>query len=94
MLHPIYTETDEGYLTEPWKVFPNPGSDALFVEGPVNSSATLLRIVDLLGITHLQQNWRGKTSIDVSTLPEGNYIVCLTDGKEQLIAAQKVLIIR
>lgn len=90
----IYTETDEGYLTEPWKVFPNPGSDALFVEGPVNSSATLLRILDLLGITHLQQNWRGKTSIDVSTLPEGNYIVCLTDGKEQLIAAQKVLIIR
>lgn len=90
----IYTNIEQGYLLENWSVFPNPGNDALFVEGPATSAATLLRIIDITGAILLQQDWLGKTRIDISELPEGNYIVCLSDGKEQLLAAQKVLIIR
>jgi len=71
-------------------IYPNPASHYIVIE---NASSALVEIYNIYGSLILQkQNDNNVSSIDVSSLPEGNYIVKITNDKT--ILTRKVFIER
>ncbi|NME70901.1 T9SS type A sorting domain-containing protein, partial [Flammeovirga aprica] len=76
------------------KVYPNPATGIINVEYPVlisgieNIKLTLLTLEGKVEMTEIINN--GKTSIDVSSLPQGIYILTLENNAQTII--KKVII--
>ena len=62
---------------QPMKVFPNPSSDLLFIDGPSLEETMSLSVVDVMGKVWrnetIQAGSPGRFSLDVSDLPAGVY---------------------
>lgn len=70
----------------PVRIYPNPASDKLFIELPLDLIYDKIRIIDMLGRTCLSQNYTScLLEIDVSVLPGGLYSIQIT-GREFHIA--------
>lgn len=59
-------------------LFPNPVDDELLLSGADHGN---LQIYDLRGRLQLSQNWQG-SSVDVSSLPAGEYILSINGGNQ------------
>lgn len=68
----------ENSLKNNVKVYPNPATEKLFVEGV---SEVKLKVTDLLGKVIIAENITN--TIDVSALPTGIYFLSITSGTEQ-----------
>jgi polyhydroxybutyrate depolymerase len=80
-----------------WSVFPNPANDLLHVVLPEGTGKTVIRIMDILGNTVLQQSTSdlasGQINLDASGLTNGIYFLEIQDGIQKR-PAQKLLISR
>jgi hypothetical protein len=102
MLHPIFGDTSEGFITgtddgevttETFSVYPNPASDQLTIQTGLATSQTIwVKIYDITGKTLMYEQLED-TTLDVSNLPNGLYILQLS-GKNITFAPVKFTIQR
>lgn len=74
-----------------WKVYPNPARNVLNLSLPYGEH--LIELLDLSGRMVMQENLRGQSTLDVSALPAGSYVLKLTSnglpqGAKHLVVGQ------
>lgn len=72
--------------TNPIRVYPNPTKNKIFVPSPM---ALNLSLYDLTGRLLLQE--KGKKQMDLSTLPDGLYLLKIEDKQGRFIKMEKVV---
>ena len=100
MLRPVVSMTPLIYSTRPvpyremYSVYPNPTKDYLFIESsePNYGGPRYLNITDLSGRLILHENLSDRTSINVSGLRSGMYLVSIRDKTGYVLSMHKVLI--
>ena len=65
-------------------VVPNPVKDSVNIV-MANNNNTLLEIIDVKGKIHFRKNFNTTTTINISKLAKGNYVLRLTNNRETLI---------
>jgi aminopeptidase N len=88
-VQPITISSVENEYSEQLSVYPQPANDVLWVTNPVRTSRWY--ITDILGCVSLsgtidgsnyQPNTSSKSTIDISTLPQGSYTLVVVNGVE------------
>ena len=59
------------------RIYPNPTTAQLFIEGLTTNSWAKVRILDLLGRTLWQQDYQADAAIEVAMLEAGTFMVVL-----------------
>ena len=78
--------------TEPVKVYPNPASGMLYLEGS-QSEGSDLQLYSVNGQVVATKTLTGKDMVDISYLPEGLYFYTITD-KNNSVQRGKVSVVR
>lgn len=80
----LITSLEETTVTENYKVYPNPATDELTISGlPINSA---IQITDLAGnLLMTRKSGNEITTIDISKLPNGLYIIRTTMGVQKIV---------
>lgn len=77
----IFTSVS-GQQSLPVRMYPNPCSKTLFLDGLNPDIPYELQILDIVSHQSLQRfNIRGTSTVDISFLPSGTYLIQLTDDK-------------
>lgn len=80
---------------EIWKediqIFPNPGSDQLFISG-IDALGVQLQILNLNRQVMISKSLQGNQAIDISKLPSGIYIARIIDSENETIITKKLLV--
>ncbi len=64
------------------EIYPNPSSDQLFIDCPIDESAANIRVFDLSGKQWINANWTTQQAINVKNLESGVYFLqILTKGQ-------------
>ncbi|MFA5557329.1 MAG: SBBP repeat-containing protein [Flavobacteriaceae bacterium] len=81
----------EQYLSEQWKVYPNPVQDILTIEVPQTHSETSVELYNLLGQKIMEYNPVNNTEhIDVSGLAQGVYLLTIRqNGINKIVKIKK-----
>lgn len=71
---------------QPFRVYPNPTHDKIFVEAPIPVN---LSLYDLTG--RLLRQSKGKNEMDISAFSEGVYLLRIKDSQGRFMKAEKVM---
>jgi endoglucanase len=72
------------------RIYPNPAHDILYISANVNQPVHL-KLIDLLGEIHLQQNYIPGDALDISAFPRGLYFLYLYYNNE-LVNINKIIL--
>ena len=76
-------------------VSPNPATDHINVEMAGNGSKKIIRIYSLLvSLMHKEELYDERTMINISSYKPGMYIVMISDAKENILYATKIVVNR
>ena len=74
------------------KIYPNPASDKISLQGADLASVKRVAIKDLFGKTYYSENFSSsKNTIDISNLYDGVYFLMLYDENQKLIRTNKLV---
>ncbi len=76
-------------VNKPWKVYPNPAQNFVYIDIPGSNRPTAFEMTDMDGKIVLRGNSTPGIAIDVSSLCSGVYLCHVKDGVHN--AAQKII---
>jgi plastocyanin len=77
--------------TPQFRIYPNPAVNEISIE---SSDAQELILIDVQGREVMKTMLKGNDTVDVSSLPEGNYTATLRNTGGDVVATQRIAIVR
>ena len=88
--HPLtFTETPNTHI----RIFPNPADDYMTIQWDKSQNVSSIRLYDVKGNEVSDRVWGigYGVSIDIKTMPKGEYIVVVYGGKGEILKTEKVI---
>jgi hypothetical protein len=75
------------------RIYPNPASDKLYINAS-STAVSELRVIDMLGNVMKVENFSGSTSVNVSGLSNGLYIIQFSGADGKMISSSRFTVIK